>query len=39
MSEAVPGWYLSLVAEAVDGAGTPVYRSAITFDGLEEVTP
>lgn len=34
MSEAVPGWYLSLIATA-PGAEAPVYRSAITFDGLE----
>ena len=35
MSEEVPGWYLSLVAEA-PGEEAPVYRSTITFDGLEE---
>ena len=31
MSEAVPGWYMSLVAEA---AGGEVYRSELTFDRL-----
>ncbi len=35
MSEEVPGWYLSLTAEAVDAAGTPVYRSAVTFEAME----
>jgi hypothetical protein len=35
MSEAVPGWYLSLVAEA-DGETEPVYRSELVFDRLEE---
>lgn len=34
MSESVPGWYLSLVAE-VPGEGGPAYRSAITYQGLE----
>lgn len=36
MSEDVPGWYLSLTAEALgeDGA-PPVYRSAVVFDTLE----
>ena len=33
MSEAVPGWYMSLVAEA---SGGDVYRSELTFDKLEE---
>lgn len=36
MSEEVPGWYLSLVAE-VPGEDRPIYRSAITFEGLEAV--
>ncbi|SDX90733.1 hypothetical protein SAMN05444340_101461 [Citreimonas salinaria] len=35
MSEEVPGWYLSLVAEA-PGEDAPVYRSAITFESLQE---
>ncbi len=34
MSDAVPGWYISLVAEAA-GAGDPVYRSELVFDRLE----
>lgn len=34
MSEEVPGWYLSLVAE-VPGQEGPLYRSAITFEGRE----
>ena len=34
MSEEVPGWYLSLVAEAT-GADGPVYRSSLTLDGVE----
>lgn len=33
MSEAVPGWYMSLVAEAADGA---VYRSELVFDRLDK---
>ncbi|SFS80923.1 hypothetical protein SAMN04488040_1893 [Sulfitobacter marinus] len=33
MSEEVPGWYLSLVAEA---AGGDVYRSELSFDHLED---
>ena len=33
MSEAVPGWYLSLVAET--GGGDAVYRSELEFDRLE----
>lgn len=32
MSEAVPGWYMSLVAEASDGE---VYRSAVTYRGMD----
>lgn len=38
MSEAVPGWYVSLVAEAPspDGSG-PVYTSRMTFEGTEQV--
>lgn len=36
MSPQVPGWYLSLTAEASEGDDTaPVYRSAVTFDALE----
>lgn len=34
MSEEVPGWYLSLVAEAASD-GTTVYRSEVEFRGLE----
>lgn len=34
MSDAVPGWYISLVAEAAD-AGVSVYRSELRFDRLE----
>lgn len=33
MSDEVPGWYLSLIAEAA-GNGDPVYRSELVFDGL-----
>jgi len=38
MSEAVPGWYLTLVAEApsADGSG-PIYRSSLKFDGKERL--
>jgi hypothetical protein len=38
MSDAVPGWYVSLVAEAPapDGSG-PVYRSSMTYEGTEPV--
>lgn len=35
MSEEVPGWYLSLTADAPGAEGRPVYHSAITFDMLE----
>ena len=35
MSEEVPGWYLSLSAEAPGSEG-PVYASTITFDALED---
>lgn len=35
MSEAVPGWYLSLDAEA-PGASGPVYASSLRFTGLED---
>ncbi len=37
MSEAVPGWYLSLVAESADpaGQGAPVYRSELRFDRVQ----
>lgn len=34
MSDEVPGWYLSLIAEA-KGEDGPVYRSMLVFDGLE----
>jgi hypothetical protein len=35
MSEAVPGWYLSLVAEAPDAAGSPAaYLSELRLDGV-----
>lgn len=34
MSDAVPGWYIGLVAEAAD-AGAPIYRSEVLFDRLE----
>ncbi len=37
MSDAVPGWYISLIAEAAD-AGAPVYRSELRFDRLEAAT-
>jgi len=33
MSDEVPGWYLSLVAETGE-AGDPVYRSKVVYDGL-----
>ena len=38
MSDAVPGWYLSLTAEAPaqNGGSEPVYRSELNFDGVEE---
>ncbi|MFO7757086.1 MAG: hypothetical protein R6V26_01190 [Roseovarius sp.] len=38
MSDAVPGWYVSLVAEtpAPDGAGQ-IYRSSMTFERTEQV--
>lgn len=37
VSEEVPGWYLSLVAEAVpQGGGAAVYRSEMQFEGLQE---
>lgn len=35
MSEDVPGWYLSLLAETPGAEGEAVYRSEVTFDGLE----
>ncbi len=35
MSEAVPGWYMSLTAETSDKAQDVVYRSEMRFDGLE----
>lgn len=36
MSEEIPGWYLSLIAEArPEGAEAPVYRSIMVFDGVE----
>lgn len=37
MSEDVPGWYLSLVAEAPGPEGGDGYRSEVTFETLEEV--
>lgn len=37
MSDAVPGWYVSLVAEAAPKGAAPVYRSELVFDRLEEV--
>ncbi|MEX0367227.1 MAG: hypothetical protein AB3N22_14220 [Ruegeria sp.] len=36
MSDAVPGWYLSLIAEAAPDQGSVVYRSETQFDHLEE---
>ena len=36
VSQEVPGWYLSLVAEA-PGAEGPIYRSVVQFQGLEAV--
>ncbi|NOC83202.1 MULTISPECIES: hypothetical protein [unclassified Ruegeria] len=37
VSEEVPGWYLSLVAEAVsERDGTAVYRSEMRFEGMQE---
>jgi hypothetical protein len=38
MSHSVPGWYVSLVAEAPapDGDGL-IYRSSMTFEGMEPV--
>ncbi|CAM4001966.1 hypothetical protein PARU111607_00025 [Palleronia rufa] len=35
MSDAIPGWYLSLEAE-VPGASGPVYSSTLRFAGLED---
>jgi len=35
MSEDVPGWYLSLVAEA-NGSDGPIYRSMMLLDGVEQ---
>ena len=36
MSDAVPGWYLSFVADAPGADGAPsIYRSEVHFDGLE----
>lgn len=36
VSEEIPGWYLSLVAEAVpEGGGAAVYRSEMQFEGLQ----
>lgn len=37
MSEAVPGWYVSLVAEAPVGDGTAIYYSQMRFDRLEDL--
>lgn len=36
MSEAVPGWYVSLLAEVPGEGGGPVYRSELRFDRLED---
>ena len=37
VSKEVPGWYLSLVAEAVpEGGPAAVYRSEIQFEGVQE---
>lgn len=37
MSDEVPGWYLSLVADTPDASGqTSVYRSELLFQGLEK---
>ncbi len=37
VSEKIPGWYLSLVAEAVpEGRDTAIYRSEMQFEGLQE---
>ncbi|MDD9727958.1 hypothetical protein PVV74_21135 [Roseovarius sp. SK2] len=38
MSEDVPGWYLSLLAEAPGPEGGEGYRSEVTFETLEEAT-
>lgn len=36
MSDDIPGWYLSMVSEAVpESGGDPVYRSALRFDRLD----
>ena len=35
MSEEVPGWYVSLVAETAKSDGAGVYRSTLEFDRLE----
>lgn len=36
MSDAVPGWYLTLAAEAPDAGGAPGgYRSELRFDGVD----
>ena len=35
MSEDVPGWYVSLLAEAPGQDGNAIYRSELTFDRLE----
>ena len=38
MSEEVPGWYLSLVAEtSPESSADTVYRSAVVYEGLEAV--
>lgn len=37
VSEEIPGWYLSLVAEAVpEDGGAAVYRSEMQFEGVQE---
>lgn len=35
MSDAVPGWYVSLVAEAAPEGSAPVYRMAVEYQGTE----
>jgi hypothetical protein len=36
MSDAVPGWYLSLTARAAVAEGAPVYSSEMHFERLED---
>lgn len=35
MSDAVPGWYLSLVAQAPNAEGGAGYRSVLSYEGME----